>query len=51
MEGGQIFEWFVDTTQKIESMYISNFKMVYLAIYINIKLHVVDYFVLYNFCM
>jgi hypothetical protein len=32
-EGGQIFEWFINTTQKIESMYIPNFEMVYLAIY------------------
>jgi hypothetical protein len=32
-EGGQIFYWFVDTAQKIESMYIPNFEMVYLAIY------------------
>jgi hypothetical protein len=36
-------------------MYIPNFEMVYLAIYkyflFKKKLHVVDYFVLYNFCV
>jgi hypothetical protein len=32
-EDGQLFEWFVDTTQKTESMYISNFELVYFAIY------------------
>jgi hypothetical protein len=32
-EDGQVFEWFVDTAQKIESMYIPNFEMVYFAIF------------------
>jgi hypothetical protein len=31
-EDGQVFEWFVDTAQKTESMYISNLEMVYFAI-------------------
>ena len=31
-EDGQVFEWFVDIAQRIESMYIPNFKMVYFAI-------------------
>jgi hypothetical protein len=33
-EGGQILERFIDTAQRIKSMYISNFEMVCLAIYI-----------------
>jgi hypothetical protein len=32
-KGGRIFEWFIDTIQKIESMDIPNFEMVYLIIY------------------
>jgi hypothetical protein len=27
-EGGQIFEWFIETVQKTESMYIPKFKMI-----------------------
>ena len=32
-EDGRIFKWFIDTTQKIESMYISNFEMVHITVY------------------
>jgi hypothetical protein len=32
-EGGQIFEWFVNIAQNTKSIYMLNFKMVYLANY------------------